>query len=66
MCFESYAEACAYRDENAACIDALILEAESIEGVAYAELWLNGIGPSFVLACDQEDIPFASFPIGNS
>lgn len=64
MCFETYAEASAYHDENVVRIDALILEAESIEGVAYAELWLNGTGPSFVLAYDQKDRPFASFPMG--
>lgn len=61
--FSTIEDAKAFRLANAELIRGLEREAESVMGVIYTDVWLNGASPSFVAGYNCEDIHVVSFPI---
>lgn len=58
--FESLNEAEQFKVDNCEYLDALQSEINSLPGVAYSEVWLNGNSPSCVIGFDAEDQQFVS------
>lgn len=63
MTFKNIKEAEKYKKDNAAMLQQLQSEVEKIEGVAYSDIWLNKIAPSFIAGYNSDDEQVVSLKI---